>query len=305
MNNTKVNVQVSIIIVTYNTKIITQDCLNSIKEFTTDINYEVILVDNASLDGSKEVFEDNKDITFIYSKENLGFGRANNLGVKSAQGEFVFFLNSDTILIENSILKFYNFFILHEKELKIGVLGCLLIDQYKQVNGFGNTFPTINKEKNRIWSKIPILSKFISKNPDKVYETDKDFFEIDYVIGADMFLRKALFEQMNGFYFKFFMYFEETDLQKRIANQGFKQYIFTTTNIIHLEEASGKAINNYSNRKKIITDRSRLLYLKRNDSKNYSNYVFTDFLFVILNFFNFKYTFKENLEYFKEILKAY
>ena len=84
---------VSIIIVTYNTLKMTNNCLESIIEYTQGINYEIILVDNASKDGSKDFFEKDLRIHYIYSESNLGFGRANNLGAKVAKGKYLFLLN--------------------------------------------------------------------------------------------------------------------------------------------------------------------------------------------------------------------
>lgn len=296
---------VSVIIVNYNTKKITTNCIQSIERYTAKVNCEIILVDNASSDGSQEFFRNFKDITFIESSENLGFGRANNLGVKAAKGEFLFFLNSDTLLVENAIEKILRFFILNEEKLKIGVLGCLLVGNDQKLNGFGNTFPTFNGELAKQWRQVPFIKRFIKPDTKRMYNFQKEYFEIDYVIGADMMMRKSLFETMNGFYPGFFMYFEETDLQIRIFESGFKNYIFTKTKIIHLEEASGNAIINYSNKKRIITHKSRVLYLKRNESKRFYKFVIADFLFLILNFVNFKYTFRENSQYFIKIVKSY
>lgn len=90
---------VSIIIVNYNTKALTSQCINSIYEKTQGISFEVILVDNASIDGSKEHFQSDSRVRYIYSEENLGFGRANNLGVSVASGQNILFLNPDTVLI--------------------------------------------------------------------------------------------------------------------------------------------------------------------------------------------------------------
>ncbi|WP_268054898.1 glycosyltransferase family 2 protein [Chryseobacterium sp. SL1] len=295
----------SIIIINYNTKQLTTDCIHSVKKYTEGISHEIILVDNASTDGSKEYFENFEGIKYIYSDTNLGFGRANNLGVQHAEGEFLLFLNSDTLLIEDSITKLHSFFVSHEDQLNIGVLGCPLIDKDHNINGYGNTFPTCIKEKNKVWKQIPFISSFIPLQEEKVYDFSKTYFEIDYVIGADMFMRKSLFDKLHGFFHEFFMYYEETDLQKRISNLGYKQYIYTKTNIIHLEEASSKTIVNYSNKKRIMTHTSRVLYLKRNDRKRFSMFVIADYLFLILNFLNFKYTFRENWKYFTEIIKTY
>ncbi|OIV43209.1 glycosyltransferase family 2 protein [Flavobacterium johnsoniae] len=297
---------VSIIIVNYNTREITFNCIQSIFEHTQLVEFEVIVVDNASSDGSREYIKTNfPTVKVISSKENVGFGRANNLGAKYAKGDFLFLLNSDTILIENSIQKFISFFTENEKKLNIGVLGTLLVDEKLEHNGFGNSFPTCDKENRKNWRKIPFLRSFLLDPIAKTYDFEKEYFEIDYVIGADMFIRKELFDKMNGFSEDFFMYYEESDLQKRISNLGYRQYVFTNTKIIHLEEVSGKVIENYSNRKRIITHQSRVVYLKKNDLKNFYKYVISDFLFLSLNFLNLKYTMSENLKYFKEVAKKY
>lgn len=297
---------VSIIIVNYNTREITSNCLQSICEYTKEIEFEIIVVDNASSDGSTQYLKSKfPQVKFIESNENIGFGKANNLGAQYAKGEFLFLLNSDTLLIENSILKLFSFFIENENKLNIGVLGTILVDEKLQNNGYGNSFPTCSDENRKNWSKIPFFRAFF-RNPNlKTYDFEKEFFKIDYVIGADMFLRKSLFDKMEGFYKKFFMYYEESDLQKRIQNNGFNQYIFTKTKIIHLEEGSGKIIKNYSNKKRIITHQSKVIFLKRNDHKNFYKYVCCDFLFITLNLLNFKYSLKENFKYYIEILKTY
>jgi len=295
----------SVILVNYNTLEITRNCINSIFLHTKEVNFELIVVDNNSSDGSVEEFSKDERINLVVSKENIGFGRANNLGSKIASGEFLFFLNSDTLLKENSILKMLSFFENHEKKLNIGVLGCLLVDRNNSINGYGNSFPTSRSETEKQWSQVPLIRNFVTLPKINNLFDDEIFFKVDYVIGADMLMRRSLFEKMNGFYQGFFMYYEETDLQKRITDYGLKQYIFKDTRIIHLEEASGNAIQNYSNKKRMITHKSRVLYLKRCDSKRFYKFAAIDFLFLVLNFFNFKYTFKENFLYFREVVKAY
>ena len=97
------NMDVSIIIVNYNTCRMTAECIDSVFEKTHGIDFEIILVDNASTDGSREHFAGDSRITYIYNDENLGFGRANNAGIERARGRYVFLLNSDTLLIGNAI----------------------------------------------------------------------------------------------------------------------------------------------------------------------------------------------------------
>ena len=113
---------VSIIIVNYNTLELTKNTIDSVNEKTKDLNYEIILVDNASTDGSVEFFEKEykNKIIFIKNDENLGFGRANNRGIKIAKGKYVFLLNSDTLLINNAIKILFDFM---EKNNNCGVCG--------------------------------------------------------------------------------------------------------------------------------------------------------------------------------------
>ena len=93
---------VSIIIVNYNTKNLTLQCIDSIYEKTNDVSFEIIVVDNNSTEGSQELVSHDKRIVFVEAGENLGFGKANNLGLRQAQGKYIFFLNSDTLLLNNA-----------------------------------------------------------------------------------------------------------------------------------------------------------------------------------------------------------
>ena len=94
---------VSIIIVNFKTFLLTKNCIESIIAKTFGVEYEIILVDNASSDGSQEFFANDARIKFIEAGRNLGFGKANNLGVQQAKGDYIFFLNSDTLLLNNAI----------------------------------------------------------------------------------------------------------------------------------------------------------------------------------------------------------
>lgn len=117
---------VSIIIVNYNTKRLTDNCIKSIEEKTKDVDYEIILVDNCSTDGSKEMFASDARIRYIYNNENLGFGRANNLGAQYARGKYVFLLNSDTILCNDAVSMLYH--AMETLPLDVGCLGTMLLD---------------------------------------------------------------------------------------------------------------------------------------------------------------------------------
>ena len=114
--------QVSIIMVNYNTKELTKKAIQAVFDKTEGVEYEIIVVDNDSKDGSveelKKTFQDK--IIIIESKENLGFGRGNNLGIKQAKGKYIFLLNSDTELINNAIKIFYDYM---EQNEQVGICG--------------------------------------------------------------------------------------------------------------------------------------------------------------------------------------
>ena len=120
-------IDVSIIIVNYNTCKITDACIASVVDKTKGVSYEIILVDNASTDGSKEFFEHDERVIYIYSEINGGFGVGNNIGMKRAKGKYFFLLNSDTILINNAVKEFYDY---AEAQGKLAVYGCWLVGRF-------------------------------------------------------------------------------------------------------------------------------------------------------------------------------
>lgn len=133
---------VSVIIINYNTLKMTDECICSVIEKTSGISYEIILVDNASTDGSKEFFSNDPRVTYIYNDENLGFGRANNRGIEIASGKYLLLLNSDTLLLNNAVRLFFNYFENYGDAQAIGALGCVLKDPCGNPVHSGGLFPT-------------------------------------------------------------------------------------------------------------------------------------------------------------------
>ncbi len=224
---------VSIIIVNYNTKQLLSNCLNSIKDKTKDIEYEIIVVDNNSHDGSQEMLKNDFPwVRLIESKENLGFGRANNLGMKNAQGKYFFLLNSDTILVNNAIKDFYDY---SESHPGFGALGSILLDKnLKPCHSYGK-FPT------QLRTLKDALAKYLRflKDKNKFHpEMNSCPLEVEYITGADLWISRNVFERTSGFDPDYFMYFEESDWQKRMDDIGLKRYIIPGPKIIHLEGGS-------------------------------------------------------------------
>ena len=270
---------VSIIIVNYNTLDLTKNCINSVIEKTKGIDYEIILVDNASSDGSKDYFSNNPNITYIYNVNNLGFGTANNIGAKVASGKYLFLLNSDTLLIDNSIKIFFDYM---EANTTIAACGGNIINAKYENTFVGGNFPSLINEflqigfyrfiNTRINRKISITQKC----------TDLETDSIDYIIGADIFIRHNIFKELKGFDESFFMYYEETDLFKRMSKLKYKSIIIPNTTIVHLVGASSSTQIGLMKYRMIHT--SKILYYRKHKSNAYVMLVkLFDFIAVALH----------------------
>ncbi|MCX8029420.1 MAG: glycosyltransferase family 2 protein [Brevinematales bacterium] len=299
---------VSIILVNYNTRDITIECISSVIEHTSGISYEIIVVDNNSIDGSADEIEKRFDnVKVVKSQKNLGFAGGCNLGVKYAKGKYLLFLNTDTILLENSIKVMFDFM---ESNDDYGVIGVLLIDKENHVvQSWGDFLPF------KLGIKDYILKPFLPKSLKNNFSSNKkyddfvssffgseDVKEVDYVIGADLFIGRSLFENIGGFDEQFFMYFEEADLQIRVKRLGLKIGIIKFTKIIHLESKSFK-VSNLKRSMKVV---SFLRYLRKNFLFYYL--LFKPFYLVYALIKTFvdlvikEYTFKENLFFMKSLV---
>ena len=245
---------VSIIIINYNTCSITKQCIDSIFEKTKDIKFEVILVDNASTDNSCETFSKDKRINFVSSNTNLGFGKANNLGYKKAKGKYVFLLNSDTILLNNAIKIFFDTF--EKMPENIACLGTILkaADGISYNNSFSE-FPSLK-------TTVKFLKKLYFRKNDCIDVIKHTPFEVDYIIGADLFIKRSVIENYGLFDPDFFMYYEESEMQYRYYRNGYKSVIIDQPRIIHLEGAStngsGKRL---TGKKAVMFYSSMLIYM--------------------------------------------
>ena len=289
-------IDVSIIIVNYNTCEVTKNCINSIFEYTKDINFEVILVDNNSQDESKSLFLRDKRIKYIYLTSNLGFGKANNVGYEQSRGKYIFLLNSDTLLRSNAVKEFYDYMI--EAPKYIAFVGTMLKDiDYNVIHSYGNYPNLLTGFK---WYSILglLLSKLGVINNKNVIVTNQ---QVDYITGADLFIRKDVIKQYGLFDPDFFMYFEETELQYRYSKYGYKSYIYSKPQIIHLENYSmNQSYTTNHFRKLGVSLVSYYLYLKK--CKGFIKYSIFRLLFAIvcpLWFIHPKFSYKTKLNYIK------
>ena len=257
MNNT-----VSIIIVNYNTRDLLAQCLNSIYEKTNGVDFEIIVVDNSSVDGSEKMIKDNfRHVTFIQSGDNIGFGRANNLGIKQAKGKYVFLLNSDTILINNAVKILKNYL---DKNIKTAICGGNLYDvNIKPTVSFCQLMPSIYTDIDNFFGGV--FSKFLY-GENMFFNHSIEAINIDgYVSGADMMIRKSVLNEVGFFDPDFFMYYEETELTWRIKEAGYKIASVPDARIIHLEGAS-ETIKENTLRRMI---KSKYLYFEKTNKLFY------------------------------------
>ncbi|SHK91951.1 glycosyltransferase family 2 protein [Fibrobacter sp. UWEL] len=296
---------VSIIIVTYNTRQMTAECIDSVFEKTSGIDFEVILVDNASADGSKEFFEKDQRIRYIYSPENLGFGRANNKGAEVAKGKYLFLLNSDTLLENNAVKEFYDY--MEQADSQTACCGCLLVNKdHERIHSFGSFHTLTNAIVEKCWplDRFKILLKLgkFPKYDNPKFETDQEAFEVPFATGAALVVRKEVSDKYGLFDPDFFMYSEDMDLQHRYFEHGFKSVIIRTPQIIHLFGMSSKK----GSVKKIeMNFKSLFLYMKKHYSFGY--YTLFSLLFKSLYSISFSvrrsYTLKEKFAHIRFVQK--
>lgn len=254
---------VSVIIINYNTRQMTAECIDSVFEKTRGIKFEIILVDNASTDGSKEFFEKDSRITYIYNSENLGFGRANNLGAKVAKGKYLFLLNSDTIIVtDNAIERFLSYM---ENHREIASCGGNLITQEGECTGSYGRFPSLLQTFSTI-GFYRLYEHYYQRNLALAQNVSKtDIHTVDYICGADIFIRKNIFNAFDGFDEDFFMYYEETDLYWRLNNAGYKSVIIPNIKIIHFGGQSSAKNTSISKLKR--SNKSEALFFRKNKPK--------------------------------------
>jgi GT2 family glycosyltransferase len=212
----------------------------SVRKTAVGLNVEVIVVDNASKDGSMDYLQPKfPEVKFITNEVNIGFAKACNRGLKCAKGEFVLFLNPDTILAEDSFTKCVSFFEEHSDCGSIGIKmvdgsGCFLKESKRS---FPSPLTSLYKlfGLSLLFPKSKVFGRYHLGNLDK-----NSNHEVDVLAGAFMMVRKKILDEIGGFDETFFMYGEDVDLSYRIQKAGYKNYYLAETTIIHFKGESTK-----------------------------------------------------------------
>ena len=228
--------QVSIIIVSWNVRKLLEHCLTSIFTYTKNTDFEVIVVDNNSHDDTVAMVKKRfPQVKLIANDYNAGFAKANNQGLKLATGEFVYFLNPDTEFIEDSITKLLEVFDRHPDA--VAATGMLVYsDKSRQPNVKGN--PGLIDQlligiKMHHFVKTSSLRRYLAK--DFRYEHEQS---VEQIMGASIFIQKEVLDQLRGWDERYWLWWEDIDLCKRIQLTG-KKIIYTPeTRVIHHEGKS-------------------------------------------------------------------
>lgn len=225
-------IDVSIIIVNYNSFQLLDKCLNSIYSFCTGTNNEIIIVDNASTDGKIESITNNySDLILIKNKTNIGFAAANNKALSYVKGKYTLLLNNDTVFTEDSIKVIFDFVEKNPAKLFVGVQ-LLNSDMSKQESVV--QFPSLWNGLTENFFLYKLFQK--SKMFNKYYQNYINYnipVEVDVIRGAFMFCPTDELKKLKGFDERFFFYSEETDLCKRFKDSGGKIIFYPNTSIIH------------------------------------------------------------------------
>lgn len=251
--------KLSIIIVGYRAKKRLFDCIKSIENSKPKNQYEIIVIDNDETSAIKN--ETEKKFPFVQyfkSKENKGYGAGNNLGAKRAKGQFLFFLNPDTIVFPDTIDILLNTI---EKNKNIGIVAPFLLDKSNNqydLQGARELTPF------RAFFVLSFINKYFPKNPVSrdywILDWDKiSLKEVDTVPGTAFIIRREVFEKIKGFDENFFLYFEEFDLCRRIRKLGFKIFMDPKSKVKHFWGESTKERNDI---KRIFAE-SRFYYFRK------------------------------------------
>ncbi len=221
--------QLSVVIVNYNVRYFLELCLRSVQAAIQRIDAEIIVVDNASADDSCEMVRVLfPEVVLIANKDNVGFSTANNQGVAVAKGEYVCILNPDTCVTEETFTKLLNF---AAKTPKMGAVGARLID------GTGRFLP--ESKRNLPTPRVAFQKIFGSGTSYYVEDIiENGIGSVTVLVGAFMFLKRAVYQEVGGFDEQYFMYGEDIDLSYTIAKAGYQNYYFGETTVLHYKGES-------------------------------------------------------------------
>jgi GT2 family glycosyltransferase len=234
-------VDASMVVVSFNTRDVLRECLLSVYREVGSLHVQVIVVDNASTDGSPAMIaRDFPEVELIRSEVNLGFGPANNLGIKSARGRYVVLLNSDAFLTEGSLHRS----VAHmDDNPRAGLGGGRLIGHDGSWQPSARMFPTVLSDlivHSGLAARLP-RSRFFGR-ADRTWANEMEAAEVDWVPGAYSIIRSDVMAATGSFDPRFFLYYEEIDLCMRIKQKGYSIWYWPDIAVVHIGGESSRQI---------------------------------------------------------------
>lgn len=230
-------VDLSVIVVNWNTKGLLRDCLQSVYTETDGITFEVVVVDNASSDGSAEMVErEFAQVTLMRNNENVGFARANNQAIKLSRGRYVLLLNSDTVVLGGALQRMVN---LMDQYADAGAAGCRLVDQNGNLEYSCRSFPRpkVAFFLNPPWPSLSTAAKWF----EDYLLLDWDHCtvrSVDFATAACLMVRRECIQEVGLLDESFFMMVEDVDWCYRIRKEGWRIYYVPSAEVIHIRGAS-------------------------------------------------------------------
>lgn len=280
---------VSFIIVNYKSIQYSEKCIDSIYNTIKSVPFEIIIVNNSPEENLQALQSKGKNILIIQNT-NTGFSSGCNLGAKYARGDYFLFLNPDIILLNDFFPELFGYF----KNKDFGAIGLKLFNLENEFQISFGKFPTIlgeirNKKIKKAFRKG---KKDIINKIEELYKFPKI---VDWVSGAALLIKKSIFEKVGGFDERFFLYYEDSDLCKRINKTGIDNYFFPYSKIIHFEAEN---IRENFTEIYIHAKKSQLLYYKLHNGI----YQTVILKFYLILKFGLKYLLSFNKNYFKLLL---
>jgi GT2 family glycosyltransferase len=224
-----------VVLVSFNTRQLTCDCIASLLPAINDLNGAVIVVDNDSQDGSVDAIREHfPTVHIVANPKNIGFGAANNIAFAESQSKYVMLLNTDTIVKPGAIRSMVDVL---DREPSVGAVGCRLANADGSLQKSCWSFPTPLLA----WSEAFGLNR-LGLTRDWYRWDHESEQDVDFVIGAALMVRREVIQKVGGFDEAFFLYAEEADWQKRMHDAGWQVRFTPAGTIVHLGGASGEAM---------------------------------------------------------------
>lgn len=258
---------VTIIVVSFNTRALLERCLTQALNASVGLQAQIIVVDNASWDGSAEMVEARfPAIEVLRAPHNLGFAAANNLGWKHARGEFIILLNPDAFLAGDTLMRAVS---LMKSNQNVGLAGGLLVGRDGSLEPSARLFPS---PLNDLLTLSGLADRFprsrVFGRFNRTWADPNQAADVDWVPGAFAIIRSTVLKQTGFFDERFFLYFEEVDLCRRIKTAGYRIAYWPELKITHFggessRTLSGQSFSNHGRQLTLWRMRSMLLYYRK------------------------------------------